>query len=118
LGNPIIWWSNLVFLLLFLIIFFIMAVKHKRGVANGDAESESELVFHAFSFHVSSNNYFILFFAQPFLFVRRNEMEIIKSWCLAFCRLVVALFTVLVHGPCPVLPSLLSGADFQFNVNR
>jgi C-terminal four TMM region of protein-O-mannosyltransferase len=51
-----------VFLLLFLIVFFIMAVKHKRGVANGDAESESEfvgffprIVFAFCSFHVSAD---------------------------------------------------------------
>ncbi|GJQ78343.1 hypothetical protein Trydic_g22172 [Trypoxylus dichotomus] len=31
LGNPIIWWSNLVFLAIFLIVFLINAVKHQRG---------------------------------------------------------------------------------------
>ncbi|XP_037954211.1 protein O-mannosyl-transferase 2-like [Teleopsis dalmanni] len=30
LGNPIIWWSNLVFLALFLIVFFVMAIKERR----------------------------------------------------------------------------------------
>ncbi|XP_055851879.1 protein O-mannosyl-transferase 2 [Episyrphus balteatus] len=30
LGNPIIWWSNLIFLALFLIVFFITAVKERR----------------------------------------------------------------------------------------
>ncbi|XP_055371779.1 protein O-mannosyl-transferase 2 isoform X2 [Condylostylus longicornis] len=30
LGNPIIWWSNLMFLLLFLIVFFITAIKERR----------------------------------------------------------------------------------------
>lgn len=31
LGNPIIWWSNLIFLTLFLIIYFVSAVKDQRG---------------------------------------------------------------------------------------
>ncbi|XP_019767604.2 protein O-mannosyl-transferase 2 [Dendroctonus ponderosae] len=31
LGNPVIWWSNLVFIALFLIIFFVNAVKQERG---------------------------------------------------------------------------------------
>lgn len=30
LGNPIIWWSNLIFLLLFLIVLFITAIKEQR----------------------------------------------------------------------------------------
>lgn len=31
LGNPIIWWSNLVFLALFLLTYFIAAIKQQRG---------------------------------------------------------------------------------------
>ncbi|KAJ8925580.1 hypothetical protein NQ315_009420 [Exocentrus adspersus] len=31
LGNPIIWWSNLVFILVFLVVFTFNAVKQKRG---------------------------------------------------------------------------------------
>lgn len=31
LGNPIIWWSNLVFLALFLLTYFVTALKHQRG---------------------------------------------------------------------------------------
>lgn len=31
LGNPIIWWGNLVFLAFFLLTYFYMAVRHQRG---------------------------------------------------------------------------------------
>lgn len=31
LGNPIIWWSNLVFLALFLLVYFLSALKRQRG---------------------------------------------------------------------------------------
>lgn len=31
LGNPIIWWGNLMFLAFFLLTYFYMAVRHQRG---------------------------------------------------------------------------------------
>lgn len=31
LGNPVIWWSNLVFLALFVLIFIVAAVREQRG---------------------------------------------------------------------------------------
>lgn len=34
LGNPIIWWSNLLFLAIFLLVFFVSAVKKQRGYEN------------------------------------------------------------------------------------
>ncbi|XP_065371071.1 protein O-mannosyl-transferase 2 [Calliphora vicina] len=53
LGNPIIWWSNLVFLILFLIVFFVNVIKQRRQdgirhlklldntIMNKDGESEA-----------------------------------------------------------------------------
>uniref|UniRef100_A0A182S6D5 Protein O-mannosyl-transferase C-terminal four TM domain-containing protein n=1 Tax=Anopheles maculatus TaxID=74869 RepID=A0A182S6D5_9DIPT len=35
LGNPIIWWSNLVFLALFLIIFGVEIIRYQRNAAPG-----------------------------------------------------------------------------------
>lgn len=40
LGNPIIWWSNLVFLGLFLFTLIIAAIKHQRGY---DANEKPEI---------------------------------------------------------------------------
>lgn len=34
LGNPIIWWSNLVFLAVFVLVFLVSAVKQQRGYKN------------------------------------------------------------------------------------
>ncbi|XP_055300982.1 protein O-mannosyl-transferase 2 [Sitodiplosis mosellana] len=41
LGNPIIWWSNLVFLAIFLLVFFVSAVKKQRGYENNFENNES-----------------------------------------------------------------------------
>lgn len=38
LGNPIIWWSNLVFLAIFLILFLFAAVRQERGYQQTDGE--------------------------------------------------------------------------------
>uniref|UniRef100_A0A1B0GQC3 Protein O-mannosyl-transferase C-terminal four TM domain-containing protein n=1 Tax=Phlebotomus papatasi TaxID=29031 RepID=A0A1B0GQC3_PHLPP len=43
LGNPIIWWSNLVFIAIFLVLFIISAIRHERGYedfTNPDSESK------------------------------------------------------------------------------
>jgi dolichyl-phosphate-mannose-protein mannosyltransferase len=43
LGNPVIWWSNLVFLAMFLLMFFIAAIKQQRGYdADEKAETKSK----------------------------------------------------------------------------
>jgi dolichyl-phosphate-mannose-protein mannosyltransferase len=39
LGNPVIWWSNLVFLAMFLLMYFMAAVKQQRGY---DADEKAE----------------------------------------------------------------------------
>lgn len=39
LGNPIIWWSNLAFLAMFLLTYFMAAVKQQRGY---DADEQAE----------------------------------------------------------------------------
>lgn len=36
LGNPIIWWSNLIFLGLFLLLFAIQCIKQQRGYVQSD----------------------------------------------------------------------------------
>jgi len=40
LGNPIIWWSNLVFLALFLLTYFMTAIKRQRGYEKLDSKGE------------------------------------------------------------------------------
>ena len=41
LGNPIIWWSNLIFLFIFLIIYLITAIKEERGYnVNGNDDKK------------------------------------------------------------------------------
>ena len=43
LGNPIVWWSNLVFLAIFLFTYFMAAIKKQRGYdADEDLETKSE----------------------------------------------------------------------------
>lgn len=45
-------------------------------------------------------------------------MEIFKSGRVAVRRMDIALCTILGDGASSLLPSLLSGAHIQFNVNR
>ncbi|XP_031634027.1 protein O-mannosyl-transferase 2 [Contarinia nasturtii] len=40
LGNPIIWWSNLVFLVIFLLVFCVSAIKQQRGYENNLENNE------------------------------------------------------------------------------
>lgn len=40
LGNPIVWWSNLVFLAMFLLTYFMAAIKQQRGY---DADEKVEV---------------------------------------------------------------------------
>jgi C-terminal four TMM region of protein-O-mannosyltransferase len=43
LGNPVVWWSNLAFLAMFLLTYFIAAIKQQRGYdADEQAEAKSE----------------------------------------------------------------------------
>lgn len=43
LGNPVIWWSNLAFLVVFLLTYFIAAIKQQRGYdADESPESRSK----------------------------------------------------------------------------
>jgi dolichyl-phosphate-mannose--protein O-mannosyl transferase len=43
LGNPIVWWSNLAFLAMFLLTYFIAAIKRQRGYdADEELEAKSE----------------------------------------------------------------------------
>jgi hypothetical protein len=43
LGNPVIWWSNLVFLAMFLLTYFIAAIKQQRGCdADENLEAKSK----------------------------------------------------------------------------
>lgn len=52
LGNPVIWWSNLVFLALFLLLFVVAAVREQRGYGrqqNTADDGEYEFQFNFFS---------------------------------------------------------------------
>ncbi|KAI4469035.1 dolichyl-phosphate-mannose--protein mannosyltransferase [Holotrichia oblita] len=40
LGNPVIWWSNLVFLAVFLVVFLFNAVKYQRGYIKSFTDSQ------------------------------------------------------------------------------
>lgn len=43
LGNPVVWWSNLAFLAVFLLTYFMAAIKRQRGYdADEDCETKSE----------------------------------------------------------------------------
>lgn len=40
LGNPVIWWSNLCFLALFVLLYSVHAIKGQRAIASGKEEEE------------------------------------------------------------------------------
>lgn len=43
LGNPVIWWSNLVFLVIFLLTYLMAAIKQQRGYDDDESvDSKSE----------------------------------------------------------------------------
>lgn len=43
LGNPVVWWSNLAFLAIFLLTYFMAAIKRQRGYdADEDCETKSK----------------------------------------------------------------------------
>lgn len=53
LGNPVIWWGNIIFLILFLIMYSYSSLKTQRGVAEAPevaAERETTLVASAWFF--------------------------------------------------------------------
>lgn len=55
LGNPIIWWSNLLFLAIFLVVFAIAAIRKQRGYANDmDNNGKTNVSYH-FSYLVYSS---------------------------------------------------------------
>lgn len=55
LGNPIIWWSNLVFLALFLVVYFLSALKRQRGYdSNEDTAFKGQSNF---SFELNWNTF-------------------------------------------------------------
>lgn len=63
LGNPVIWWSNLVFLALFLLLFIVAAVQEQRGYGrhqNTADDGEYEF-FNLFFFSLSTLNDYVSF---------------------------------------------------------
>lgn len=106
LGNPIIWWGNLIFLGIFIVILLINCIKLQRGYISSFSGK------YLFTSRVEVLGLYVLIVLYRFTQKKTYKLRV------ALLRLVAPLRPILGNGQSPLLPPLFPSSTLQLHVNR